>query len=184
MKRAEPTRLHSAIADLDQARRKRNQRDAETLERLARRAGLPADTAAQLALNLAPPRPNPKWTFVMLSPAQNAAVINWIDDNAARPRKSIRLWAQLFNVLRNDTGEILLTRQQLAERVGIAPREVTKIMTELEGINAIRRERDGRRVRYFMSPHVATHVPDAGARAEAQEAAPLLKLMEGGRQDD
>lgn len=131
------------------------------------------------------------WTFVMLSPVQNAAVVAWLVQNSKRPQVAVRLWAELFTAMRTDTGEITLTRDELAERVGETVQHVSSIMTELEGIGAISRRRQrvaGMRgpgmVRYFMNSLVATHLTGA-ARDEAQAAAPpLLVLMEGGRDSE
>jgi len=127
------------------------------------------------------------WTFVMLSPEQNAAVVQWLADNSARPIVAMRLWAQLFNNLRTDTGEIVQTRDELAEALGAKVTEISQIMGELASIGAITRRRErvaGMRgpglVRYFMNPRVATNLTGA-ARDQAQQDAPLLALIEGGR---
>ena len=118
----------------------------------------------------------------MLSPAQNAEVVRWINKNSKRPQKASELWATLLEHLRVDTGEIMATRQELAQRVGMEPRTLSETMTELASINAIRREKEGRKVRYFLNPSIATHVPNPSKRKAARdEAGPLLKLMEGGR---
>lgn len=121
------------------------------------------------------------WTFVMLGPEQNAAVVRWIMANSKRPMKAARVWAECFTVLRMDTGEIMLTRDELADRAAISPDEVSRIMGELETCGAIIRRIErvpgmrGRGVaRYFMNPKVATHL-SGGARDAAQEAAPALR---------
>jgi hypothetical protein len=120
------------------------------------------------------------WTFVMLSPAQNRAVIDWLLEHAERRREAIALWALLFEHLDRHTGMILLTRDELAEQVGAHPDNVTRIMADLESIGAISRRRErvaGMRgpgmVRYFMNPNVGTHLVGA-ARDKAQARAPLL----------
>src|SRR5918993_1829124 len=83
------------------------------------------------------------WPFIMLSPVQNAAVVRWLQENSRYPTLAVRLWSELFTVLRRDTGEIALTRDELAERVGATPDEVSCVMRELAGVGAviIRRER-------------------------------------------
>jgi hypothetical protein len=120
------------------------------------------------------------WTFVMLSPAQNRAVVNWLLENSSRPQKAVSLWSLLFEHLRRDTGEIMLSREEMAEQIGEAPGDVSRIMGELEGIGAISRQRmklPGMRgpgmVRYFMNPNVGTHLVGL-ARDKAQAAAPPL----------
>jgi DNA-binding transcriptional ArsR family regulator len=116
------------------------------------------------------------WAFVMLSPAQNKAVVRWLDANSTRPRKAVLLWAEMFDHLRRDTGEIALTREEMAALIGEQPRHVSTIMSELERIGAISRRRDGRGVRYFMNPNVGTHLAGA-ARDRAQAEAPALTLI-------
>mgnify|MGYP002716735275 CR=1 FL=1 len=59
------------------------------------------------------------WTFVMMSPADNARVVSWLLDNAKRPQVAVRLWSTLFLHLRRDTGEVMQTRDELAEAVGV-----------------------------------------------------------------
>ncbi len=120
------------------------------------------------------------WTFVMLLPTQNRAVIRWLHQHSSRAQKAVELWALLFEHLRRDTGEITLSREQMAEQLDEAPKNVSTIMTELEGIGAISRRRErvaGMRgpgmVRYFMNPNVGTHLVGA-ARDKAQAKAPLL----------
>lgn len=123
------------------------------------------------------------WTFVMLSPADNAKVVSSLIASSALPMVAVRLWSNLFVHLRHDTGEIAQSREELAEAVGVQPRDVSRIMTELEGLGAIRRElvkvpglRGRGMVRYFMNPKVATRLAGT-ARDRAQAEAPLLRLV-------
>src|SRR3954469_7385000 len=124
------------------------------------------------------------WTFVMLSPEQNATVVRWLRHHSRQPTMAPALWAELFTALRRDTGEIMLTRDELAERVGASADEVSRIMGELAIVGAIspRRERVAGmrgpgRVVYFMNPNVGTHLAGA-ARDKAQAEAPRLQLVE------
>ena len=55
------------------------------------------------------------WTFVMLGPEQNAAVVRWLRQHSRYPALAPAVWAELFTALRRDTGEIMLTRGELAE---------------------------------------------------------------------
>lgn len=119
-----------------------------------------------------------RWTFVMLSPSQNAAVVRFINRNAARPRVSTDLWAMCFEHLRMDSGEVLLSRAEFAKLLKVPPREVSRAVSELVEFGALSRRRDGQRVRYFMNPTVATHLSGA-ARDAAQAAAPILKVIDG-----
>ena len=91
-------------------------------------------------MNLAPAAKT-EWTFAMISPQQNAAVVSWLEANSKRPMKAMRLWAHLFEVMRSDTGEILRSREELAEKIGMTPRHLSETMTELASINAILRKK-------------------------------------------
>lgn len=130
------------------------------------------------------------WSFVMLSPDQNRAVVKWLTANSKRPMVAVQLWAELFSHLRRDTGEVMQTRDELADAVGARSEHVSAIMGELESIGAISRKRSkiaGMKgpglVRYYMNPNVGTHL-SGKARDHAQaEAGPLLRVMEGGRAD-
>jgi len=82
------------------------------------------------------------------------------------------VWTLLFDHLFPHTGQIMLTREEIAEAVGIRVNEVTAIMNELVGFGAIFTEREkvaGMRgpglVRYFMNKHVA----EVGSRATQNE---------------
>jgi hypothetical protein len=176
--------LGGAVHSFERARYTRRQRDALTLARCLREVMHPAD-AERLASSYAALSQNPdanRWTFVMISPAQNAAVVRWLSEHSKRRSEAVRLWAELFTVLHPTSGEIMADRATLADRIGIAPREVSKIMGELTKINAIRKAKDGRKVRYGMNPNIATHLPDPALRETARDrAGPLLVLMEGGR---
>lgn len=171
------------VTKLSVERAARRQDEARQIAQKVRSLPLDADTLAKIdAAAVAYAGTSEQWTFVMLSAAQNANVIRWINKNSKRPHKAVELWATLLENLRLDTGEIMSSRQQLAERVGMDARDVSKLMTELASINAVRREKDGRAVRYFLNPTIATHLPNAAKRAAARdEAGPLLKLMEGGQ---
>ena len=124
------------------------------------------------------------WTFVMLAPSQDRAVVAWLMANSSRKQQAVLLWSILFEHLRRDTGEIMLTRDELAYHLSDRPDNVSRIMTELEGIGAISRRRErivGMRgpgvVRYFMNPKVATHLAGA-TRDKAQAAASQLRVVE------
>ena len=176
-----PARTGPNIAALADERRKRQTSKAETLFRLAREAGVPAELAQQLASNILPNNQT-EWPFTMISSQQNAEVIRWLHRHSKRPQKATELWAHLFEVLRLDTGEILRSREELALRVGISVQNVSELMGELASINAVRKERRGRGVRYFMNANVATHLPGDAARKAARLAdGPLLTLMAGGQ---
>ena len=174
-------RLPDGVKSFKEARARQKAAEAAEFARMALKFGMdPAAADDLVAAYLADTRN--AWTFVMLSPAQNAAVVDWLSANSKRPQAAVRLWSHLFTCMRMDTGEILKGREELAERIGIEPKNLSSIMTELASINAIRRERKGREVRYFMNSTIATHLPSAEARAKAREVdGPLLVVMQGGQ---
>lgn len=181
-----PQERGQAVTKLGEERAKRRREEAHDFARQARRLGLEGDTLARIdaAAQAHAARPE-TWIFVMISPEQNAEVVDWLEANSRRPQKAIKLWSRLLVHLRIDTGEIMATRQELADRIGETPQNLSSIMTELASINAIRREKHGREVRYFLNPHIATHLSSPSARAAAREGAgPVLRSVEGGRSDD
>jgi len=119
------------------------------------------------------------WSFIMLGPMQNRAVVRWINTHAKRPRLSAALWAEFFCHMRTDTGEVVMSRAEMAEAVGAQPRHVSEALTELHGMGALIRHQEGREVRWFMNPRVGTCLTGV-ARQEAQQGAPLLAVIEGG----
>ncbi|MGD7071050.1 helix-turn-helix domain-containing protein [Acetobacter sp. AAB5] len=129
--------------------------------------------------------------FTMLSRMQTAAIWDAIralpsDDRPNQVRHAFDL--VLLN-LRQDTGEVLLTRDQLAEEIDCAPRSVSTIMGTLEKMGVIRRERrkiEGVRgpgmAVYFINPHVAWNGSLDVRKAQAAETRPpmQLELLQGG----
>jgi len=119
------------------------------------------------------------WTFIMISPEQNELVVNWLDDNSTQPRKAVRLWALLFKYIHRETGQIMLSRQEISEKIKLHSSNTTRIMSELESIGAIIKKKEGRGVIYYMNPNVANHYPQE-IRKQKQKEAPKLELLNGG----
>jgi len=119
------------------------------------------------------------WTFIMISPEQNRVVVNWLDEKSTQPRKALRLWALLFEYVHRETGQIMLSRQEIAEKIKMRSNDVSRIMSELESISAILKKKEGRGVIYYMNPNVANHYPQE-IREHRQKENPKLKLLDGG----
>jgi hypothetical protein len=126
------------------------------------------------------------WTFVMLSPDQNRAVVGWLCEHSRRPKVALLLWSELFVHLDADSGHIDASRDELAEAVNTSPDEISEVMSELVRIGAVTRWYEkvpglrGRgMVRYAMNPHVATKLPGA-ARVEAQKMHAPVRLVPAG----
>lgn len=125
-----------------------------------------------------------RWPFVMLNPSQNRAVVDFLLDHSKRPRVAGKLWALCFENLQIDTGEIMLSRQQIAEALKAALPTVSTVMSELVAFGAITRTREKvtgvkgmGNVRYFMNPRVGTCL-SGRERDDAQDAAPALLAPE------
>jgi len=119
------------------------------------------------------------WTFIMISPEQNFSVVKWLNENSKRRNEAVLLWALLFDNVHRETGQIMLTRLEIANKLKIQSANVTRIMTELESINAIIKKKDGRGVIYYMNPNVANHYPQE-IREKFQKETPKLKIIDGG----
>ena len=165
------------VASLERSRYSRAQREGEKLEAMLREVMPPSEAALIASRYIAKtPKPDKSEPFIMLTASQHAAVVRWIDRNSKRRNEAKSLWAELFTAVHPDTGEIMLTRADLAARLGIEARHVSSIMTELASINAILREKRGREVVYFMSNHIATHLPTGERLNEARAKTPKLRL--------
>lgn len=117
---------------------------------------------------------NRKWPFIMLSPSQHRAVVRFLG-TVRRSQIAQEIWAVCFEHVHPRTGEILLSRDEIAAEVGASADDVSRIMSGLHRFGAVRRERvavSGMRgpgvVRYFMNANVATHVPSSPARDKVQ----------------
>lgn len=129
--------------------------------------------------------------FTMLSRTQTAAVWKAIRSLPAndRPHQVRHAFDLVLLNLRQDTGEVLLTRDQLAEEINCAPRSVSTIMGTLEKMGVVRRER--RKVEgmkgpgmavYFINPHVAWNGSLDVRKAQAQNTQQPMQfeLIQGG----
>lgn len=123
------------------------------------------------------------WGFVMVSAEANASIVASLATNSVRPLLAVKAWALFLAHLDRATGEVLLTRAELAERLGCRPSHVSEVAGEMEKLGAVSRRkvpvpgvRGSGEVRIYVSPLAATHLPGE-ARAVAQAAAPALRLV-------
>lgn len=137
---------------------------------------------------------SPFGKYVMLSVQQVGAIWDAIEKlpKAAKPRIVDRAFKLAMLNLRQDTGEIMLTREELAERMKCTPQDVSKAMGQLAKMGVIikgeRRRVAGLKgpgpVPYFVNPHAAWNGSTGLRELEAQrQTPPLLKIMEGGKTD-
>lgn len=119
------------------------------------------------------------WRFVLFGPLQNRIVVRRIQAQAKRSQLSQLLWAELYCNFHPMTGEVLLTRRQMAAAIGARPEHVSAALAELLRFDALIRRQEGREVTWFMNPNIATGLTGA-ARDEAQRAAPRVVPFSGG----
>lgn len=125
--------------------------------------------------------------FVMLTPSQNRFVVGWLSTTSRYPKVGPHLWAWLIEWLDPaGTGEILMRRDALIERLGCSGRAVDAVLRELVDLQALSRLREpepgkqGRgTVRYFLNPRVGSCSIPKGERAARIAAAPLLRSVDG-----
>lgn len=129
--------------------------------------------------------------FTMLSREQTKAI--WAAIRALpaddRPHQVRHAFDLVLLNLRQDTGEVMLRRDELAAEIGCAPKHVSTIMGTLERMGVVRRERmrvegiQGRGVAvYFVNPHVAWNGSLDIRKREAEGVSPpLLTIMQGGQ---
>lgn len=129
--------------------------------------------------------------FTMISRDQTKLV--WDAIRALPPEDRPQQVRHAFDLallsLRQDTGEIMMRRDELAEEIGCAPRTVSEIMGVLERLGAIRRTRQkvpgirgpGVAV-YYINPHVGWNGSLDVRKAQAEEIHPpvQLELLQGG----
>lgn len=134
-----------------------------------------------------------KWSrnFVMLTCEQTAAVWSAIIGLPARDRPvQVRdvLMFMMLNV-RSEDCRVMLTREEIAERVGCSVCHVSSVIGVLTRLNVIRHHREripGLRGQgpsvYYLNPYVGHKGSKESALRRQEEAEPpLLTLMQGGQ---
>ena len=119
--------------------------------------------------------PGERWLFVKISPEQFRYVTRAIR-GCRNVATTLSVWTTAITHMRQDTGEILVTREQLAADVDTLPCNVSTAMTELVRIGAIIRHRRGRKVVYSVNPTVGWNGGE-GSRQAAVRKAPALRLV-------
>ena len=150
---------------------------AEQLRQLVLDLDIPAEARAIVdnALFKITETPGRRWLFVMINPDQFRFVAKAITQ---RPDagKTLMVWNCALTYVRQDTGEILASREKLAEDAVTNVQEVSRALGRLSDIGAIVRLRRGRRMAYFVNPNVGWNGGE-GARQEAAKEAPQLRLV-------
>ena len=122
--------------------------------------------------------PSERWPFVKISPEQFRYVTQAILETE-KPLQTLRIWNIAITYMRMDTGEILVTRNELATDTHMLLPHVSRAITELVKIGAIIRHRRGRKVVYSINPTVGWNGGE-GSRQAAVRKAPALRLVADG----
>jgi len=140
---------------------------------------LPEEAAAVLdnALHSITHIPGARAIFTMITNDQFRYVSKEIQ-KCRNVATTYAVWNAAVTYVRQDTGEILATRKQLAEDAGTDADEVSRAMGVLSNIGAIIKSKRGRNVVYTVNPNVAWNGKE-GARIAACRTAPKLHLVTG-----
>lgn len=95
--------------------------------------------------------------MVRINPERYNIVNSHLLKNSRTPKVAVCLLAKIFTCIHKNSDEISETRSEIAQSLGVKPRNVSTIMTELEKINAVSRKQNGRGVVYYLNPLIATH---------------------------
>ena len=165
-----------SIAALPKRKRLKKEQ-AAAFKQLAFQSELPDDVCAVIdsVIYKLTEETGERWLFVKISPTQFQHVIRAIRD-CSKPATTLAVWNTALPYMRQDTGEILTTRERLATDAGISLNEVSRAMTALTKIGAILKSRRGQRVVYSINPNVGWNGGE-GTRQTAAKEAPLLRLV-------
>lgn len=119
--------------------------------------------------------PGKRWVFVMISPEQ-FRFVKKATGQTAKPDLTWGVFSVALTYIRMDTGEIMASREQLAEDAVTTVQEVSRAMSALVEIGAITKEKRGRKTAYFINPTVGWAGKE-GPRVEAAKTAPQLRLV-------
>ena len=129
------------------------------------------------------------WTFNMISPQQCLAVWDAIKEGE-RPQETDEVFKLLITHVETNTGIMTLTREEIAERIGTAPKHVSSAMKRLEDMGVVFRERvkvpgmkGPGKARYRLNPHVAWNGDLQTRKVKAEQMSMPLEVIEGGKGD-
>lgn len=133
------------------------------------------------------------WIFTMISREQIGIISKKIRklEPKMRPVQTRDVFMQILINMRQDTGEIMQTRQEIAEEINVHPNDVSFVMRNLENMGVVRKEyhkiegvRGRGMVVYFVNPGVAWNGSLETREQETERTKEhfqhKLKLIEGG----
>lgn len=117
----------------------------------------------------------PKWRFIMLGPAENAAVLNKIVGESKRPSVATRLWGAILCHIEGDTAAVKMSRKTMMDAAGTKHWHHVKLaLEELTSWGALTKAEDCEQ--WFCNPKLASHLPKAVRAAEQRRASNVVKL--------
>ncbi len=124
-------------------------------------------------------KPN-SWGFVMVA-ASVETVSAFLHEVRAGPRaySTLAVWLALAPYVKRDTGQIDCSQRQLAKTAGVALGDVSRALERLIEMGVLLKEGRGR---YRVHPSVMWR-GELAKRGQAEAGAPVLTLVEGGRED-
>jgi hypothetical protein len=132
--------------------------------------------------------------FTMISREQTAVIWDAIRKlpGSERPEKVRHAFDLILLNLNWNTGEVMLTRDEMAAKMECSPANVSRVMGTLERMGVIRRERrrvEGMQGRgmavYVINPHVAWNGSLDARKQQAKDVdQPQLKLVQAGTEED
>lgn len=136
---------------------------------------------------------NDCWAFTMFSKKQVIKLGKSIKKlpPSMRPHQTYEIFIHILLNIHQDTGEVALTREEIAEELEISPENISRIMKTLEAMGVIRKEYEkvaGMRGRgivvYYVNPDVAWNGSLESRKQESERTKGQfqykLKLIEGG----
>jgi DNA-binding transcriptional ArsR family regulator len=123
------------------------------------------------------------WPFMMINPERQAAVSRWIRENSPRPLVALAVWSEALAAMRGDTGEVMLSRDEFAERVGVDASHISRALNDLVQAGALEKRRErvaGMRgpglARCYVNPRIATSLPKGEREAVQAKAREVVEL--------
>lgn len=180
--------LHRFVSPADRFRRDEADRLRAVLA--SEREAAPVDRqflyeAVQVDIDRRTASSREKEGFLLVYP-EFSMVSEWLVANSSRKLLALRLWAFLLGHVDRFTGDVALSRDEIADALGAPVGDVSRVTSELVDCCALSRRRvrvPGMRgsgvVRYTLNPLVGTHLGNK-LRQEARGAAPPLDLRSVG----
>lgn len=124
--------------------------------------------------------PTPLWVYVMMS-ANVKTVTAFLEGARAsgQPFSVLAAWFAMAAHLELDTGILTCSQRQLARTAGMTPGEIHRAIDKLVEMGALIRMEGGK---YKVHPSVMWR-GQLSQRGQAEETAPRLTLLEGGKED-